>query len=97
MARPDRRLDEALTEANTAVELRPDNASYVNILAEVLHRRGDRDGAVAAARKTLALQPSNHKYQLRLDRFEAIARHDKVIPPDPDSAAGSTNPAAEPD
>ncbi len=95
LARTDRRLDEALTSAQRAVELSPTKAGYQDTLAEVLYRRGDFDGAVAASRKALALQPANRTMKLRLARFEAIARHDKVIPPDPQSLEPTAEQSAD--
>ncbi len=86
LARTDRRLDEALAEAQRATQLRPDEAGYLDTLAEVHDRRGDHQSAVTTAQKALELAPGNRKLTLRLQRFEAIARGDKAIPTDPDAA-----------
>lgn len=51
----DKDLDEALAMAERAVELQPNNASYVDTYAWVLHRLGRNDDAKRVMRQALAL------------------------------------------
>lgn len=69
-ARNDRRLDDALTHAQEAVRLRPEAANYIDTLAEVHFRRGDRDKAVALARQLIKREPQNKHFQEQLRRFQ---------------------------
>lgn len=69
-ARSQRRLGEALELAKKAVELAPGEAAYLDTLAEVQFQRGERDAAVAAARKCVALMPGNAMFERRLKHFE---------------------------
>jgi Flp pilus assembly protein TadD len=69
-ARCGRRLDEALEHAQRAVELAPDTASYLDTLAEVCFRRGDRDAAVGHSRRAVQLRPDDETLQAQLNRFQ---------------------------
>lgn len=69
-ARCGRRLDEALQHAEQAVQLAPQNAGYLDTLAEVYFRRGDRDTAVRHERHALELSPDHASFKTQLDRFE---------------------------
>jgi tetratricopeptide (TPR) repeat protein len=66
-----RELDQALEHARLAVELAPDNAGYLDTLAEVHFQRGDKDRAVAAMKKCIAADGKNAYYRKQLQRFEA--------------------------
>jgi tetratricopeptide (TPR) repeat protein len=68
-ARCQRELDQALTLALKAVELMPDEAAYQDTLAEVYFQRGDREAAVAAARKCVEFAPANKMFAARLAHF----------------------------
>lgn len=65
-----RRLDEALDLARGATELSPDNPTYLDTLAEVHFRRGDRAEAVELIRRCMELDPDREHYQQQLARFE---------------------------
>jgi tetratricopeptide (TPR) repeat protein len=69
-ARAQRKLEEALALAETAVKLAPDEAAYRDTLAEVHFQRGDRDAAVAAAQKCIELAPDNKLFATRLKHFQ---------------------------
>ncbi len=69
-ARCGRRLDEALAMAGRATELEPDKASYLDTLAEVHFRRGDRAEAVRLARRCIELAPEESHFREQLARFE---------------------------
>jgi tetratricopeptide (TPR) repeat protein len=69
-ARSQRRLDDALDLAQKALALAPSEAAYYDTLAEVHFQRGDRDAAVAAAKKALELAPGNVLFVKRLKHFE---------------------------
>jgi tetratricopeptide (TPR) repeat protein len=68
-ARCQRELDQALTLAQKAVELVPDEAAYRDTLAEVYFQRGDREAAVAAAQKCVDFAPANKMFAARLAHF----------------------------
>jgi tetratricopeptide (TPR) repeat protein len=69
-ARSQRRLDEALELSQKAIALAPNEAAYHDTLAEVHFQRGDRDAAVAAAKKAVELAPSSALFAKRLKHFE---------------------------
>jgi Flp pilus assembly protein TadD len=52
-------LNEAKSFATRAVELSPSSASYLDTLARIQARQGDRDGAIATFQKALNLQPDS--------------------------------------
>jgi hypothetical protein len=66
-----RHLDKALEHGRKAVELAPDQAGYLDTLAEVHFQRGDKDRAVELMRKCLALDGKNGYYRRQLERFAA--------------------------
>jgi Flp pilus assembly protein TadD len=51
----DKKLDEALKMAERAVELQPNNASYIDTKAWVLHRLGRNEEAKQVMRQALSL------------------------------------------
>lgn len=66
-----RNLDEALTHAQKAVELAPNNAGHIDTLAEVHFQRGDKDKAVEFEKKVIALEPKRPYFRKQLKRLEA--------------------------
>src|SRR5262249_6447737 len=66
-----RELDKGLEHAAQAVKLSPDNAGYLDTLAEVHFQRGDKDKAVELMKKCLALDGGRAYYRKQLQRFEA--------------------------
>jgi tetratricopeptide (TPR) repeat protein len=77
-----RRLDAALTHAKRAVELRPDDASVRDTLAEVHFRRGEFAQAIAQMEECLRLAPERAYFRKQLERFRAGDRDSD--PPDED-------------
>lgn len=73
-ARCNRKLDEALGCATRAAELAPDNAGYLDTLAEVHYRRGNRAEAVKLANRCIELAPEAEHYKEQLARFESGER-----------------------
>jgi tetratricopeptide (TPR) repeat protein len=69
-ARCGRRLDDAIRHAEAAVRLDPEQAAYVDTLAEVHFRRGNRGQAIALARRAVELEPENSQFRARLQQFE---------------------------
>jgi tetratricopeptide (TPR) repeat protein len=67
-----RDLDQALTHAKKAVELAPDQTGYVDTLAEVHFRRGERDEAVKIMARLVDQTKGRKAYfRKQLDRFKA--------------------------
>ena len=69
-ARCGRRLDEALAHARRAVKLEPNNASYLDTLAEVHHRKGNKLEAVRLMKRCVELRPDSTSYRVRLAEFQ---------------------------
>jgi tetratricopeptide (TPR) repeat protein len=69
-ARSQRKLDEALALIEKALVLAPEEAAYSDTLAEVQFQRGDREAAVAAAKKATELAPDNKLFATRLKHFQ---------------------------
>lgn len=67
-ARCDRRLEEALAHAETAVRLEP-SAGHIDTLAECHFRLGHRDKAVETIKRSIELDPDNDFYRRQLKRF----------------------------
>jgi tetratricopeptide (TPR) repeat protein len=64
-----RRLDDALTHAQTAVKLEPKAAGYLDTLAEVHFRRGEREKAIEMMQKCVAMEPKSSYFRKQLERF----------------------------
>jgi tetratricopeptide (TPR) repeat protein len=70
-ARCRRDLDVALVHARKAVELEPDNAGYLDTLAETYFQRGDKARAIEAEKRAIELQPRGDYFRLQLKRLRA--------------------------
>ena len=66
-----RQLDKALEHAKKAVELAPEQAGYLDTLAEVHFQRGEKDKAIAHMKKCLEMEPQRPFFRKQLKRFEA--------------------------
>ncbi|HKI33457.1 MAG TPA: hypothetical protein VKA46_16500 [Gemmataceae bacterium] len=66
-----RELDRGLQHAEKAVALAPGSAGYYDTLGEVYFQRGDKDKALAAARKSAELDPKVAYYKRQIKRIEA--------------------------
>ena len=66
-----RELDVALASAKQAVILEPGNAGYHDTLAEAYFQRGEKDQAVAAIRKAIALDGKRTYFANQLKRIQA--------------------------
>jgi tetratricopeptide (TPR) repeat protein len=66
-----RNLDEALKNAQLAVELAPDHAGYLDTLAEVHFQKGDKDKALELATRCIRIDPTNGYFRRQLKRIAA--------------------------
>jgi hypothetical protein len=66
-----RHLDLALEHARKAIELAPETSGYFDTLAETYFQRGDRNHAIEAMKKCIALEPKRTYYHRQLKRIEA--------------------------
>ena len=67
-----RDLDLALKHAKRATELEPANTDYLDTLAEVHFRKGDRDAAIGSMKKCVELQPQRAYFRKQVDRFKNL-------------------------
>jgi hypothetical protein len=73
-----RNLDSALEHARKAVELEPENAGYLDTLAEVHFQRGEQEKAVELMKQCIARDGKNVYFQKQLKRFEAGDRSAEI-------------------
>jgi tetratricopeptide (TPR) repeat protein len=78
-----RDLDQALKHATKATELEPNVASYIDVLAEIHFRKGERDVAAGLAKKCIELEPLRVYYRKQQQRFKDQPL-DKLPPEDND-------------
>jgi tetratricopeptide (TPR) repeat protein len=71
-ARCDRKLDEALKHAQRAVQLSPENVSYLDRLGEVLFHKGEGTEAIRCAEECVVRQPNNEHFRQQLNRFRQV-------------------------
>ena len=64
-----RDLDSGLKHASRAAELEPKNAGYLDTLAEVNFRKGNRERALELMKQCAALEPNNVYFRKQLERF----------------------------
>lgn len=64
-------LADAREAAERAAELAPSNAGILDTLAEVRFQQGDREGAVEAGTRAMALEPSRKYFGQQLERFRS--------------------------
>ena len=69
--RTGQRLDEAFKLAQAAVEKSPENASFLDTLAECHYRLGHRDEAIKVEKRALELEPNSKFFREQVDRFTA--------------------------
>jgi tetratricopeptide (TPR) repeat protein len=70
-ARAGERLTEALKLAHEAVEAQPDNAAFLDTLAEACFRNGKVDEAIQYETRASRIEPDNEFMQQQLARFRA--------------------------
>jgi TPR repeat protein len=66
---------EALSVAEKAVEVQPENASYIDTLAMAYFEAGQPTKAAGTEQRALALKPDNPSYKSALEKYEAASRH----------------------
>jgi len=72
-ARCNRELDKGLEYASRAVSLRPGRASFLDTLAEVHFRRGNKAEAIKLAKRCIELDPKQPFYKQQFKRFTEAA------------------------
>ena len=70
MANCSRDLDDALKHSQKAVELEPESAGYLDTLAEINFRKGNRDKALELMKKCSEMDKNNGYYRRQLERFK---------------------------
>jgi tetratricopeptide (TPR) repeat protein len=65
-----RDLDRALDHAEKAVKLSPDTPAYHDTLGEVLFQRGEKEKALAEAKRSLELDPQRKYFRKQVARIE---------------------------
>ena len=73
-----RKIDEAMKLSNRALELEDDNQNYVDTLAEIYFRLGNREKAVEIQKRCVELNPNVKLFKDRLKHFE-----ESPLPPKP--------------
>jgi tetratricopeptide (TPR) repeat protein len=68
-ARVGERLNDAVKLATEAVEAQPDNAAFLDTLAEACFRAGKVDDAIAHEQRALDLEPDNAFMKQQIERF----------------------------
>ncbi len=66
-----RRLETVLRHAKMAVQLQPDQATYIDTLAESHFARGEFDDAIAVIERSIALDPRRRYYRNQLKKYQA--------------------------
>ncbi len=67
----ERKLETGIELAKRALELSPDSAEYLDTLAELYYRRGDKQAAIREIKKAIALNPPHLKYyRKQLQKFQ---------------------------
>lgn len=79
-ARCRRDLDAALEHSQFAIQLEPENAGYLDTLAEVHFQRGSQDKAIESMKKCVAMEPKNDYFRKQLKRIEAGDRSAELPP-----------------
>ncbi len=75
LACANRRKDSSLRHAEMALKLRPDQATYIDTLAECRFARGEFEQAIEVIRKAIALEPDRRYYRDQLKKYQdALAR-----------------------
>jgi tetratricopeptide (TPR) repeat protein len=69
-----RRLDEALSHVNRALELVPGEAQYIDTQGEVYFQLGDIDAAINCAKQCVKIDPQTNFYKEQLARFQAAKK-----------------------
>ncbi|MDA1013725.1 MAG: hypothetical protein O3A00_04630 [Planctomycetota bacterium] len=69
MARTDHNVAAALPLAQRAVELRPKSGAYLDTLAEVHFRLGNRDEAIRFCKRAIEVEPESEHHREQLKRF----------------------------
>ncbi|MSS73064.1 MAG: tetratricopeptide repeat protein [Candidatus Latescibacteria bacterium] len=67
-------LDEALGLSLLALKLDPGQPAYIDTLAEIYYRMGDREQAVALIRRAISIAPELEHYRRQLRKFLAGGR-----------------------
>jgi tetratricopeptide (TPR) repeat protein len=68
-ARGNRRLDEAARHLERALAAKPNQAAYLDTMAELWFARGDRGRAVEWSRRAVAAEPEDAVLRRQLERF----------------------------
>lgn len=70
-SRANRNLDEAEKDINAAITLNPDQAAYLDTMAEIQFAKGDRAKAVDWSKRAMELAPSDDQIRRQHERFRS--------------------------
>lgn len=70
---------EAVSVAQKAVELEPDNATYLDTLATTYFEAGQPDKAAETEQRALTLKPDNPSYKKALEKYQAASQHTEML------------------
>ena len=70
MACAQRRLDTVLRHAEMAVQLQPQEHTYIDTLAESHFARGEFDEAIEVIQRSIALDPPRRYYRNQLKKYQ---------------------------
>jgi tetratricopeptide (TPR) repeat protein len=77
LATHDLELPDALKAAERAAQLEPKSTDVLDTVAEIHHRMGHRDQAIAIGKQALALDPQNEYLKAQLARYQAAPKPKK--------------------
>ena len=73
-------LDRGIELSRKSLELKPDEPNYLDTLAELYHKKGQRQKAIEAIKKAMNLDPQSQYFRKQLEKFEAAKQASAPVP-----------------